>query len=57
MADHNQIQGSPKPPPAPPQRPLSRRKVVKIGALAGVSLPLIVTLSPTEARAEETGGS
>ncbi len=35
----------------------TRRKVLKMGATAGVALPLIVTLKPTEARADETTGS
>lgn len=35
----------------------TRRKVLKMGAAAGVALPLIVTLKPTEARADETTGS
>lgn len=35
----------------------SRRNVLKMGAAAGVALPLIITLKPTEARADETTGS
>lgn len=35
----------------------TRRNVLKIGAATGVALPLIITLKPTEARADETTGS
>jgi hypothetical protein len=34
---------------------LSRRSVLKMGTLAAVALPLILTLAPTEARAQESG--
>ena len=39
--------------------PITRRKAaVRIGALIlGVVLPLVTTLAPTEARAQETEGS
>ena len=46
-------------PPAPTtrlQRRMStRRDVLKIGALAGVALPLVLTLAPSEARAQDSG--
>ena len=33
----------------------SRRDVLKIGALAGAALPLVLTLAPSEARAQDSG--
>lgn len=36
---------------------MTRRAVLRIGAMVGISLPLIITLTPTEARAQATGGS
>lgn len=57
MEEHKAKEEQTHPPtPDSPER-LTRRKVLKIGAVVGVSLPLIVTLTPTEARAQETGGS
>ncbi len=46
----------PNPPPPPRQRTtVTRRAVLRIGAMVGLALPLIVTLAPTEAKAQATG--
>jgi hypothetical protein len=37
------------------RRMASRRDVLKIGALAGAALPLVLTLAPSEARAQDSG--
>ena len=37
------------------RRGASRRDVLKLGALTGAALPLILTLAPTEARAQSSG--
>jgi hypothetical protein len=44
---------------SPLSTPITRRKAaIRIGALIlGVVLPLVTTLAPTEARAQETEGS
>lgn len=34
---------------------LTRRAVIKLGAMVGATLPLIITLTPTEAKAQGTG--
>lgn len=37
------------------RRMASRRDVLKLGALTGAALPLILTLAPSEARAQDSG--
>ena len=37
------------------RRMASRRDVLKIGALAGAALPLVLTRAPSEARAQDSG--
>lgn len=34
---------------------VTRRSVVKLGTLAAAALPLVLTLAPTEARAQDSG--
>ncbi len=36
------------------QKGVSRRSVLKMGALVSAALPLVLTLTPTEARAQDS---
>lgn len=56
MSDRAPSEQTPERPVTRLQRRMaSRRDVLKLGAWAGVALPLVLTLAPSEARAQESG--
>ena len=56
MGEESKKQSQPRPPSTRLQRRMaSRRDVLKISALAGAALPLVLTLAPSEARAQDSG--
>ena len=41
----------------PASRRVPRRSFIRMGVVVGTTLPVVTTLTPTEARAQSSGGS